>query len=73
MPRNRPQRQSRLGAGNRRHLQVYVDAELHGAVTALARREGVSFSRAARQLLERGAEAVFFSISNDTNEQTHGH
>lgn len=56
MPQPRVRRQPRLG--NRRHVQIYLDERLHSLVAAMARRHNVSFSRAARQLLELGAEQL---------------
>lgn len=49
-------RQPRLG--NRRHVQVYLDETLHERIRQLALLEGVSFSRAARELLKRGAATI---------------
>lgn len=59
-------RQPRIG--NRRHVQIYLDEALHDRIRQLAQQEGVSFSRAARQLMELGAT----SMSTTTTEQIHG-
>lgn len=60
-------RQPRLG--NRRHVQIYLDEALHDHIRLLAQQEGVSFSRAARELMERGAASL---TTTTTTEQTHG-
>ncbi len=60
-------RQPRLGPGNRRHVQIYLDQQLHDHIRQLAQRDGVSFSRAARELMELGAASL-----QPTTEQTHG-
>lgn len=49
-------RQPRIG--NRRHVQVYIDQALHGHIAQLASQEGISFSRAARELMERGTASL---------------
>ena len=60
-------RQERLGPGNRRHVQIYLDQQLHDRIRQLAQRDGVSFSRAARELMELGAASL-----QSITEQTHG-
>lgn len=55
-------RQPRIG--NRRHVQIYLDEGLHDRIRQLAQRDGVSFSRAARELMELGAA----SLSTSTTE-----
>lgn len=61
----RIKRQPRIG--NRRHMQIYVDAEMHHAIVELARQQNISWSMAARQLLIQGLQTL------STTHLTHGH
>ena len=59
-------RQPRMAPGSRRHVQIYLDHALHERIRQLAQQEGVSFSRAARELMELGA-ASFNTSTTDSN------
>jgi hypothetical protein len=60
----RTRRQPRIG--DRRHIQIYVDVQLHELIMKLARQQNISRSMAARQLMAQGAATSFPSeISND--------
>ena len=54
-----------MGPGNRRHVQIYLDQDMHARIRLLAMQQGVSFSRAARELMEIGA-ASLQPITTDT-------
>lgn len=56
-------RQPRIG--NRRHVQIYLDEQLHDHIRQLAQLEGWSFSRAARELMERGASTLTTTQATD--------
>lgn len=49
-------RQQRIG--NRRHIQVYLDEACHEQIRQFAQLHGLSFSRAARELLVVGAQTI---------------
>jgi hypothetical protein len=49
----RTRRQPRIG--DRRHIQIYVDTELHELIMRIARQQNISRSMAARQLMAQGA------------------
>jgi 16S rRNA U1498 N3-methylase RsmE len=51
-------RQPRMSPGTRRHVQIYLDEQLHARIRLLAMQQGVSFSRAARELMELGASSI---------------
>jgi hypothetical protein len=56
-------RQPRIG--NRRHIQVYLDEACHEQIRGFAQLHGLSFSRAARELLAVGAQTI------QSNPDTH--
>jgi len=62
----RIRRQPRIG--DRRHIQIYVDTDLHDLIMRLARQQNISRSMAARQLMTQGAA----SIQSTTEIQPHG-
>jgi hypothetical protein len=62
----RTRRQPRIG--DRRHIQIYVDVELHDLIMRLARQQNISRSMAARQLMAQGATSLLPS-----EVSTHGH
>lgn len=49
-------RQPRIG--NRRHVQIYLDEQLHSDICLLAQQQEVSFSRGARELIQLGASQL---------------
>lgn len=55
---NTRRRQPRMAPGTRRHVQIYLDQDLHSRIRLLAMQQGVSFSRAARELMELGAASI---------------
>jgi hypothetical protein len=55
-PKAGVRRQPRIG--DRRHIQIYVDNELHDLIMRLARQQNISRSMVARQLMARGAETI---------------
>jgi hypothetical protein len=60
----RTRRQPRIG--DRRHIQIYVDVQLHELIMKLARQQNISRSMAARQLMAQGAASSFpTEIFND--------
>jgi len=60
----RTRRQPRIG--DRRHIQIYVDVQLHELIMKLARQQNISRSMVARQLMAQGAASSFpTEISND--------
>lgn len=60
----RIKRQPRIG--NRRHMQIYIDADLHTAIVEIARQENISWSMAARRLMTQGLQTTQSNYS-------HGH
>ncbi len=61
----RTRRQPRIG--DRRHIQIYVDSQLHDLIMRLARQQNISRSMAARQLMTQGAASI-----HPTTEILHG-
>ena len=60
----RPRRQPPIS--DRRHIQIYVDTDLHELIMRIARQQNISRSMAARQLLTQGASI------HPTTEIPHG-
>lgn len=61
----RIRRQPRIG--NRRHVQIYVDQELHALIVDRARQQNISWSMAARQLMAQGLQSIPTTTISDVH------
>lgn len=58
-------RQPRIS--NRRHIQIYLDPELHALVVKRARQQNISWSMAARQLMAQGLQSIPTTNDSESN------